>query len=881
MTTTFQINDTVKIVHSKRKMTELTGKITHITHNNKYRVNGYVFSSKQLEMAEELTIDNTTPTPELIEEVVAPTPEVIAPTPELIEDVIAQTPELIEDVIAPTPEDVVTPPYGSWFAQTPNLLSHQHPDVSYLELYDKERVQYLSSLSEKEIFDIIDDGNKKVKFSWNNASVSPKLYAKLVRFFLKKLARKINCEEIIHYKYAEDKTDGRLYVSQGLQNLQTNIRNDIAREGYRDWDMSNAHPTILLQMCKNTIKDPKDYEHLQEYVSNREHVLSHHNLDKQTVLKTINQDETRTSNNWLKGLSAELYYNKKRLLENSTCTAKEGSKHPLSSKLNQELCKIENMLLQRVINKYHLHTVSLVFDGFMTNDKRITEEGLNEITKDYNIIWKEKPIKRTIEIPEDYVYNAVDTLYEEVKREFEQNNHIVLFPYNFKKKVAGVYRSYTLKQFSEIYSNMAMYGVDGGADTVETWVDTVETFIQKWVGDKNRKEYDTESFLPYNKVPAIIPDKVFNTFAPFTRVKPISEATKQKGIAFFHDYINELIFTLCEESQEMAEYLINYIAHLIQYPETLPEVIICLKGGKGTGKDTLIEVIQRMLANKDYVHRCSNPEQIFGRFNGAAENKLVIQINESKNKDAIDYLEQMKDKCTALTIPIEKKGHEIYECNNLMRLFIVSNNNRPVIISKDNRRFFVTKSSNKHQQDKAFWEPLNASLRDDDTIDGLFWYFNEGICLDEFNTRDFPRGQMYDDLMTEQTKPIYQFLYTLDTNSPDYFKKKKDDGYTYIKRSDFRQQFTVWCSTHGNSTERMTTQAITLELADYDKYISSIKMKRDGAVFTCYKIQVDEFKEHLKTVFFSNEQVDDAEEEEFVDNIAIDNHDCFDGGLDD
>ena len=44
---------------------------------------------------------------------------------------------------------------------------------------------------------------------------------------------------------------------------------------------------------------------------------------------------------------------------------------------------------------------------------------------------------------------------------------------------------------------------------------------------------------------------------------------------------------LCENNDEIAKYLTNYIADLIQNPERLPETVIVLQGREGAGKDTL------------------------------------------------------------------------------------------------------------------------------------------------------------------------------------------------------------------------------------------------------------------------------------------------------
>lgn len=77
----------------------------------------------------------------------------------------------------------------------------------------------------------------------------------------------------VNYNYSKNLIDkGRLYAqnSLSLQNLKKEIRHELARDIYRDIDMVNAHPTLILQFCK---KNKIECAQLEEYVKNREKIL--------------------------------------------------------------------------------------------------------------------------------------------------------------------------------------------------------------------------------------------------------------------------------------------------------------------------------------------------------------------------------------------------------------------------------------------------------------------------------------------------------------------------------------------------------------------------------------------------------------------------------
>ena len=73
------------------------------------------------------------------------------------------------------------------------------------------------------------------------------------------------------YRYARGKDFGRMFCSEGLQNVWRAFRGALCKGLMTDIDMKNCHPVILLWLCeKFGIDCPK----LREYVTAREHHLT-------------------------------------------------------------------------------------------------------------------------------------------------------------------------------------------------------------------------------------------------------------------------------------------------------------------------------------------------------------------------------------------------------------------------------------------------------------------------------------------------------------------------------------------------------------------------------------------------------------------------------
>ena len=107
----------------------------------------------------------------------------------------------------------------------------------------------------------------------NHKGISYSLKSQLKKFF----KSKYNGNHVeVQYKFAkgcEEEQLGRVYCLDGigLQCMERNIRNMLARDYYWDIDMKNAQPNILLTQC---IKHGWKCDALEYYIHNRDDVLS-------------------------------------------------------------------------------------------------------------------------------------------------------------------------------------------------------------------------------------------------------------------------------------------------------------------------------------------------------------------------------------------------------------------------------------------------------------------------------------------------------------------------------------------------------------------------------------------------------------------------------
>ena len=106
----------------------------------------------------------------------------------------------------------------------------------------------------------------------NEASPDTKMDPKFIKKYLddREQFEKVTYTQMTRHKGQLGRQYSKTWPS--YQSLPKKVRNRLAKNMYDDWDMKNAHPTILLWIYQKTYK-PEDTHHLAEYITNRNKYL--------------------------------------------------------------------------------------------------------------------------------------------------------------------------------------------------------------------------------------------------------------------------------------------------------------------------------------------------------------------------------------------------------------------------------------------------------------------------------------------------------------------------------------------------------------------------------------------------------------------------------
>lgn len=284
---------------------------------------------------------------------------------------------------------------------------------TFTESVNAEYCQLLAKLSFSqfmEFYPVAEQGEDGVK---------TELYIQynMLRSYCKDLIKN-DYKRISHYDYTQNKKEGRIFLKEttGLQRIWNKFRGVLCDGLMLDLDMINAHPTLLLHICKqNGILAIA----LETYVVNRTKILEQLFTDdgiekgdaKLMFIVSINDykpikklGSIKIKNPFFLSYDKEIKNIQKQLCQKYTdlfTTLSKKNKENVEGKLlNHLMCGLENAILQKAITKVEELAIEVavpMFDGMMVYQNSLNEmplntliDNLNDITKEYGIKWSNK-----------------------------------------------------------------------------------------------------------------------------------------------------------------------------------------------------------------------------------------------------------------------------------------------------------------------------------------------------------------------------------------------------------------------------------------------------------------------------------------------------------
>ena len=678
-------------------------------------------------------------------------------------------------------------------------------------------------------------------------------YIEQVKFYCKKMVISKGEMKQKYYYSKKSNNKGRLYVRGfGLQNIQNKIRGFLVNGIYNDYDMVNAAPNILQFILKNKYPH-KSYPTLTKYVENRPKILESYKLTKLDIIKRIFSDKKITSSNKflcafdkeIKQIQDDIY---KLDLYNDL---KDETKNNIKGSYLSKIIHIyENKILMEC--KKDLNFSVPMFDGFLSESKPDNSLKILNNNK-YGIEWISKPHDTSIQLDEGLVIEDDIIDYEFAKIDFENSRFMIQYPPMFGEEYQNEKNKLSVniskKADFEIMTKHKTY------DTLIAGKPIKADLFKRWLSDPNKRVYQKLDWIPSNNYEN---DKVYNSFCGFDiENEPIEY--EEDSVKTFLNHLNHLV----NYEEEAYNYLIKYWAHFFQKPDELPKICLLFKSKQGSGKDTMIDIIEKIVG-KDYVFRTADIKKVFGDFNDNIHKKLILQLNEMEGSDGFANKEKIKNLIVADGFNVNPKHlKEFYTTNNL-RPVIFSNNMRPIDIPADDRRFAAFKCADK--KDYNYYVKLHAIKDNNEGLKSILSYFKSVDISDFVPARDRPITAAYEELKEASFNPLHTFLFNTFNN--DEFKQEFKGNYVIHKKSqniliqssEVFSQYRYYLDNNGLGSIKTNFKQVKSILSDLGINKKGFKIK--GSVKDYYIFNKKELLSKLDSIGHKQE-VEELDDDEF------------------
>lgn len=347
-----------------------------------------------------------------------------------------------------------------------------------------------------------------------------------------------------------------------------------------------------------------------------------------------------------------------------------------------------------------------------------------------------------------------------------------------------------------------------------------------WMASSTRPTYTGGmGFFPGGS----IPDDVLNLWPGFA-VHPDPRGSCDR-------FLYHIKNVICGGDENSFNYLIGFLAHLIQHPEDIPGVAIVLRGGKGVGKDSALDYIAKMIGDI-FAPVISQPDQLTGRFNGHLQTALLLRVQEALWAGSRKDEGALKSLITSPKITIERKGVDAIVADNYVRVMITANAAWVVPASSDERRFFILEIKAEKpslEYFKAYHAEMNGSGP------AALLHTLQNYDLSGFDVRDVPQtqGLLEQKLLSLRNLDRWWFDFILEGTTPVDFLGDFDRGDwserpVTLSRLKLRELYRGWVNDHRFHGEPMGVREFGSRLRLLCPKIRDTQPSINGKRVRCY-----------------------------------------------
>jgi hypothetical protein len=291
------------------------------------------------------------------------------------------------------------------------------------------------------------------------------------------------------------------------------------------------------------------------------------------------------------------------------------------------------------------------------------------------------------------------------------------------------------------------------------------SFIQAWLIKEDIRIYEKLDMLP---PPLVVPADTYNLWRGFPASRMPTTGSHDLGIQHIRNLFPD---------ERDSNWLITWLAHIIQKPGCKTGVCPVIIGGQGAGKGFLFEQMMGRIMGGYFAHTSDPEHSLFARFAENRNGKMLVNVDDCNVGAMKINADPFKSFITGERIEYEQKGKQTISLLNCANYVMTTNNENPVKLDTDDRRYAVIGCSKKLVGNVSYFEELRDYVADDANMGALWNFFMEWDTSKINLARDRPMSQLYADMKMLGADKELLYLGSLIKNTTTDFDKKAEDTF--------------------------------------------------------------------------------------------------------
>ena len=306
----------------------------------------------------------------------------------------------------------------------------------------------------------------------------------------------------------------------------------------------------------------------------------------------------------------------------------------------------------------------------------------------------------------------------------------IVFKEEYNSELArNVLTTYAFSEFKNFHANKLVAVPQANGTKNMSAVDL-------WHRHPARRSFEQVVFLPGKTAPP----GTYNTWRGF----PYKSMRGDWGL--MEQHIRE---NICNSDAASTEYLLNWMAFALQFPDRLPEVAVVLKGQRGTGKGKLISTFMKLFG--EHARQITNSRHLTGNFNAHLRDCVLLFVDEALWAGDKAGENILKALITEQYLQVERKYQDVITALNRLHIMMASNNDWVIPAGDKERRFFVLEVSSARLQNHAYFKAIDDQMDQGGLRAMMFDLMNRD--LSSFNVRDFVHTEALDEQVIRTMQP--------------------------------------------------------------------------------------------------------------------------------